>query len=173
MIEQVEAAQQLCELLLWDSPVLAQKCFANFQQSIEANDDCFDLAEALRKALRPILSYRDWDELDAMLDDLQRLANMRRLPIVLVTDDEDGTQNIDEEDDEPRFNTEDSDEFLAQVNDALVEDGYNLWSWETDSGVFCVFIAQAQDKETIYHLAYSLGFTDDSGVAMRCCDVVG
>ena len=173
MIEQFEAAQQLCELLLWDSPVLAQKCFANFQQSIEANDDCFDLAEALRKALRPILSYRDWDELDAMLDDLQRLAKMRRLPIVLVTDNEDSTQNLDDEDDEPRFNPEDSDEFLAQVNDALVEDGYNLWSWETDSGVFCVFTAQVQDKETIYHLAYSLGFTDDSGVAMRCCDVVG
>lgn len=177
MFERLESAQQLCELLLWDSPALAHKCIATFKASINEDDsEYIALSEPLRTALRPILSYREWDELDAMLDDLQRLAKMRRLPIMLVADeDEDSFNNAveDEDEDESRFDFEDTDVFFAQVNDVLVEEGFNLWSWETESGAMCVFIAQAQDRETIYQLAYNLGFTDDSGAAMRCCDTVG
>ncbi len=177
-IEKLDAANELFYLLLWDNPALAQQCFAAFKATVDEDVDDVtewpELSEPLRTALRPVLLYREWDELDVMLDDLQEQVRRRRLAIrFYATDSNNDIEQDDEDDDEPAYSFDDTDEFFAQVNDVLIEDGFNLWSWETESGALCVFIAQAQDRETIYHLAYMLGFHDDSGAAMRCCDVVG
>jgi hypothetical protein len=171
--EKLDAAHELCHVLMWDNPTLANQFFAAFKATVDDDvSECFALSEPLRTALRSVLVYREWDELDLMLDDLQEQVRRRRLAIRFnepTTNDEEE----DEDEDESVFNFEDTDEFFAQVNDVLIEDGFNLWSWETESGALCVFIAPASDRETIYHLAYTLGFHDDSGAALRCCDVVG
>ena len=175
-IEKLDAANELCHLLLWDNPALAQQCFAAFKATVDEDVDdlteWLELSEPLRTALRPVLVYREWDELDVMLDDLQEQVRRRRLAIRFYAVDNSDDEE-DDEDDESIYSFDDTDEFFAQVNDVLIEDGFNLWSWETESGALCVFIAPASDRETIYHLAYTLGFHDDSGAALRCCDVVG
>ena len=77
-IEKLDAANELFYLLLWDNPALAQQCFAAFKATVDEDVDditeWLELSEPLRTALRPVLLYREWDELDVMLDDLQEQA---------------------------------------------------------------------------------------------------
>jgi len=171
-IEKLEAAQELCQLLMWDNLPLAKRCFGSFKASVSNEDDGFDLAEPLRTALRPVLCYRDWNELDVLLDDLQEQITRRCLPIRFDAPSEYEDEDEDE-DKEERFNCENPDEFLAQINDVMTEYGFNLWCWETESSAYCVLITRNEDRESIYHLAYQLGFFEDSGAELRCCDVVG
>jgi hypothetical protein len=80
--EKLDAAHELCHVLMWDNPTLAKQFFAAFKATVDDDvSECFALSEPLRTALRSVLVYREWDELDLMLDDLQEQVRRRRLAI--------------------------------------------------------------------------------------------
>ena len=145
-VEKLDAVKKLCQLLMWDNSELAQKRFEDFESCFESDafeDESLDIIDPIDTALDGVLSHTDYDEFDLMLVNLQRIANIRHIPVQLNAD---GGLDFD-----------DPAEFFLDVNNAFAEHGFHVWYWDTGWSSYRVFIAKAKDDSDIDLIAETLG----------------
>lgn len=143
--------RQFFDALIWDDLKRADAAVASVLTTEAA-----DLPSALRQAMGDWAPTADWNQLGFLLADIKTVAAERDIPGELHDVDEDS------------FDLDEPDDFFATVQRLLVDEGYDIWSWETGEDTFCAVIARTDDRHILEQVARKLGLTESNDAALRC-----
>lgn len=146
-----DAVRQLLECLIWDQPLRVESAMADVMTTESSS-----LPQALRHALGDLAPSAEWHQLEFLLEDVKAMAQQRGI----LTDLEDA--------DADNFDLDEPEEFLARLQQRVLDYGYDVWGWENGEETLCVLLARTDDRETLQRLVRVLGLTEANDAALRC-----